>query len=198
MFTEMKRVKRRYVLRARGEQVAETRARIVEAIMELHGEIGPRNTTVSAIADRAGVERLTVYRHFKGEAEMVAACSGRYLELNPPPDPAAWTVERDPLRRAQRGLADLYAFFSRTAPMFAKIYLDVDEYPALKKIMDEFDAHLRHLADELASAWPRDKSTRKRQIILRHAAKFATWQSFEAEGLHDQEKNKFMIAWLLS
>ena len=194
----MKRVKRRYVLRARGDQVAETRARIVEAIMGLHGEVGPRNTTVSAIAERAGVERLTVYRHFKGEAEMFAACSARYLELNPPPDPTAWAVERDPMRRTQRGLADLYAFFSRTAPMFAKIYLDVDEYPSLKKIMDQFDAHLRHLADDLASAWPRDKSTQKRQTILRHAAKFATWQSFEAEGVDNQEKIKFMIAWLLS
>ena len=198
MFTEMKRVKRRYILRARGEKVAETRARIVDAIMGLHGEVGPRNTTVSAIADRAGVERLTVYRHFKGEAEMFAACSGRYLELNPPPDPTAWAVERDPMRRSQRGLADLYAFFSRTAPMFAKTYLDVDEYPSLKKIMDQFDAHLRHLADDLASAWPRDKSARKRQTILRHAAKFATWQSFEAEGIDNQEKIKFMIAWLLS
>src|SRR5436190_6692615 len=158
----MVRVKRRYVLHARGDNVAETRARIVQAIMALHQEVGPRKTTVSAIADRAKVERLTVYRHFKGEAEMFAACSGRYLELNPPPDPTAWAVERDPMRRAQRGLADLYAFFSRTAPMFAKIYLDVDEYPSLKKIMNQFDAHLRHLADDLASAWPRDKSIQKR------------------------------------
>lgn len=194
----MKRVKRRYVLKARGEQVAETRARIVEAIMRLHGEVGPRHTTVSAIADRAGVERLTVYRHFKGEEEMFAACSGRYLELNPPPNPAAWAVERDPIRRTERGLADLYAFFSRTAPMFAKIYLDLDEYPALKKIMDQFDAYLRHLADDLASAWPRDKSAQKRLTIFRHAAKFATWQSLEAEGVDNQEKIKLLIAWLLS
>jgi AcrR family transcriptional regulator len=166
--------------------------------MELHGEVGPRNTTVSAIADRAGVERLTVYRHFKGEAEMFTACSERYLELNPPPDPTAWAAEGDPMRRARRGLADLYAFFSRTAPMFAKIYLDVDEYPSLKKIMDQFDAQLRHLADELGSTWPRDQSAEKRQIILRHAARFATWQSFEAEGVDDQEKVNFIIAWLVS
>jgi AcrR family transcriptional regulator len=198
MFTKMKRAKRPYVQRVRGEQVAETRARIVAAIMELHGEVGPRNTTVSAIADRAGVERLTVYRHFKDEAEMFSACSRRYLELNPPPDRTAWAVERDPMRRTQRGLAELYAFFSRTAPMFAKVYRDVDEHPALKKIMDQFDAQLRHLADDLAAGWPRDKSTQKRQTILRHAARFATWQSFEAEGVDNQEKSNLMIAWLLS
>lgn len=164
--------------------------------MALHEEVGPRNTTVSAIAGRAGVERLTVYRHFKGEAEMFTACSARYLELNPPPDPAAWAGERDPLRRTQQGLADLYAFFNRTAPMFAKVYRDVDEYPSLREIMDQFDDHLRHLADQLASAWARDKWASKRQMTLRHAAKFATWQSFEADGIDNEQKIKLVIAWL--
>lgn len=164
--------------------------------MELHREIGPRNTTVSAIAGRAGVERLTVYRHFKGEAEMFAACSGRFLELNPPPDPSAWAGEPDPVKRTKRGLADLYAFFSRTEPMFRKVYLDVDEYPSLKEIMDQFDAHLRELADKLSAAWPGDKDTVRRRVILRHATRFTTWQSLEAEGLDNAEKCKLLLAWL--
>ena len=196
MFTEMKSGKRRYVQKARREQMAETRARIIEAIMRLHGEVGPRNTTVSAIATRAGVERLTVYRHFRDEAEMFAACSHRYLELNPPPDPSAWASETDPVRRTQRGLEDLYAFFTRTSPMFEKIYRDMDEYASLKKIMDQFDAFLRKLADELAAVGPRDKTAARRRVILRHAAKFATWCSLEAEGLDDQEKTALILNWL--
>lgn len=64
----MKKPKRRYVLQVRGERVAETRARIIEAVVQLHGEVGPRHTTVSAIAARAGVQRLTVYRHFQDDA----------------------------------------------------------------------------------------------------------------------------------
>ena len=192
----MKKVKRRYELRARGEQVAKTRARIVEAIMRLHGEVGPRNTTVSAIAARAGVERLTVYRHFKDESAMFAACSHRYLELNPPPNPSAWADEPDPARRTRRGLADLYAFFGRTAPMFEKIYRDVDEYVSLKRTMEQFDAHLQSLADGLAAAWPRGKAAARRKVILRHATRFATWQSFEAEGVDNGEKVELMIAWL--
>src|SRR6187549_2971348 len=154
MFTEMKKATRRYVFKARGEQMAETRARIVEAIMRLHEEVGPRNTTVSAIADRAGVERLTVYRHFKDEAAMFAACSHRYMELNPPPDPSAWAGQIDPARRTRRGLEDLYAYFGRTSSMFEKIYRDVSEFVSLKKIMDQFDAYLRNLADDLAATWP--------------------------------------------
>lgn len=192
----MKKVRRRYVLRARGEQVAETRARIVEAIMQLHGEVGPRHTTVSAIAARAGVERLTVYRHFRDEAAMFAACSHRYMELNPPPDPAAWAGEPDPARRTRRGLADLYAFFGRTSPMFEKTYRDVGEFVSLKKIMEQFDAHLRSLADGLAAAWPRGKAVPRRRVVLRHAVKFSTWQSLAAEGVENEEKIEVLLAWL--
>ena len=192
----MRSAKRRYVLRVRAEQLAETRARIVEAIMRLHQEVGPRSTTVSAIAARAGVERLTVYRHFKDEAAMFNACSHRYLELNPPPDPSAWATEPDPERRTRRALGDLYCFFSRTWPMFEKVYRDVGEYPSLKKIMDQFGAYLRSLADDLADAWPRGKGSARRQVILRHATRFATWQSFEADGVDDEQKIALVVEWL--
>jgi AcrR family transcriptional regulator len=192
----MKKVKRRYQLRARGEQVAKTRARIVEAIMRLHQAVGPRKTTVSAIAARAGVERLTVYRHFQDEAQMFAACSHRYMEINPPPDPAAWAGERDPARRARRGLAALYAFFGRTAPMFEKIYRDVGEFVSLKKIMEQFDGHLRSLADGLAAAWPHDKATARRRVTWRHAVKFVTWQSLETDGVDDEHKIELILRWL--
>jgi len=192
----MKKAKRRYIFRARAGHVAETRARIIVAMMELHQEVGPRNTTVSAIAARAGVERLTVYRHFKDEAAMFAACSHRYLEVNPPPDPAAWAGEPEPASRARRGLAELYAFFGRTSPMLEKVYRDVGEYASLKEIMDQFDAHLRNLADALAAAWPRDDATARRRVILRHAARFATWQSLQAEGVSDQQKSELILDWL--
>jgi len=192
----MKKRKRPYVQRARGEQVAETRARIVEAIMRLHEEIGPRNTTVSAIAERAGVERLTVYRHFKDEAEMFAACSHRYLELNPPPQSSDWSGELDSARRTRQGLETLYAFFGRTSPMFEKIYRDVSESAALGKVMSNFDCYLRGLADDLAAAWPHDQKTSQRRMVLRHAAKFATWQSFEAEGVPDADKAALITQWV--
>jgi AcrR family transcriptional regulator len=192
----MRRAKRRYTLRVRREHLAETRARIVEAIMRLHQEVGPRNTSVSAIAARAGVERLTVYRHFKDEAALFAACSHRYLELNPPPDPSGWAAESDPEQRTRRGLAALYSFFSRTWPMFEKVYRDVGEYPALKQILDQFDAYLRSLADDLADAWPRGKAAARRRVILHHATKFATWQSFEADGVDDQQKITLIVEWL--
>lgn len=176
--------------------MAETRARIVAAIIELHQEVGPSRTTVSAVAERAGVERLTVYRHFQDETSMLAACSHRYLELNPLPNPSAWAGESDPARRARRGLDELYAFFGRTASMFEKVYRDAGLSVPLAKIVTQLDAHFRNLADDLAAGWPRDKATPRRRVILRHATKFATWQSLEADGVNNEQKVALLLEWL--
>lgn len=196
MFTELKKAKRTYVLKARAERAAETRLRIVEAMVQLHQEVGPAKTTVSAIAERAGVERLTVYRHFRSETEMLDACSGLYFQRNPPPHPGLWTDETDPLARTSRGLQDIYAFFSRTAPMFDKVYRDVSDSEVVKKVMDTFDGHLRNLADDLASVWPPDPRRARRTAILRHAVKFQTWHSLEADDVANPEKVQMFLEWL--
>jgi AcrR family transcriptional regulator len=196
LFTEMKRTTRPYVLKARGDQMAETRARIVEAIMLLHQEVGPHQTTISAVAERAGVERLTVYRHFRDETEMLAACSHRYFELNPPPDPSGWGQESEPARRVRRGLTELYAYFRRTAPMFEKIYRDASVSEPVKNAVSQFDRYLNQLAGGLATAWPREKAGSRRHLILRHATKFATWRSLETDGVDDVQKVALMLEWL--
>src|SRR5438270_11413020 len=93
--TVMAHEKRRYEQRKRAEDVAVTRRRITEAAVELHGSVGPSRTTVSAVADRAGVQRHTVYRHFPTEAELFRACSAHFWELDPIPDPERWgTLEQ--------------------------------------------------------------------------------------------------------
>ena len=68
---------RRYTLKRRAELQAETRQRIVDAAVALHSSVGPAATTISAIAEHAGVERLTVYRHFPDELTLLRACSGK-------------------------------------------------------------------------------------------------------------------------
>src|SRR3954470_17114477 len=82
--------KRKYELRKRAEDVAATRRRITEAAVALHGGVGPARTTVSAVAKRAGVQRHTVYRHFPTDADLFAACSTHFAQVNPLPDPAGW------------------------------------------------------------------------------------------------------------
>jgi len=50
----MEPVTRKYELKRRAERQEQTRARIVEAAIALHSEVGPTRTTISAIAARAG------------------------------------------------------------------------------------------------------------------------------------------------
>src|SRR5215210_4031810 len=82
----------------------ETRLRITEAAVELHGTVGPARTTISAVAERAGVQRATLYRHFRDEAALFGACSSHWSAANPPPDPAAWAEIGDPVVRVRRAL----------------------------------------------------------------------------------------------
>lgn len=190
---KLKTKSRSYRMQARSEKVAETRARIVEATMALHGEVGPRHTTISSIAERAGVERLTVYRHFPDEAAVFAACSHRFTELNPPPDPANLESLTDPCAHTQEGLGHLYGYFSKTAYMLDKIYRDVPDYPSLAAIMEGFDGYLRAYADQMSALWPACDSGPA--IALRHAVRFSTWQSLDQEGINDHRKAGLMLRW---
>src|SRR4029079_10451309 len=107
---------RKYTKRRRAESEQETRLRITEAAVALHGSVGPARTTISAIGDKAGGQRATVYRHFPDEETLFAACSGHYAALNPPPDLTAWT-EKDPGERMRRALTEMYDWYGRTEPM---------------------------------------------------------------------------------
>src|SRR3954454_8539339 len=99
---------RRYQQRKRAESQAQTRRRIAEAALELHGTVGPARTTISAIAERAGVRRATVYRHFPDERTLFEACSGLFAAANPPPDPARWASIADPEERLRGGACAPY------------------------------------------------------------------------------------------
>src|SRR6185312_8925397 len=104
MFTDMatrksRKEPRKYQKKLRAEQQEETRQRIVEAMVALHREVGPARTTISAIAERAGVERLTVYRHFPDERSMFEACTSHYATVVPQPDPARWEGVEEPAER---------------------------------------------------------------------------------------------------
>ncbi len=109
MFTDM--ATRRYQQKRRAEQQAETRQRIVEAMVDLHREVGPARTTISAIAERAGVERLTVYRHFPDERSMFEACTSHYATQVPGPDPAAWAGIEEPAERLRAALLAFYDYY---------------------------------------------------------------------------------------
>src|SRR3954466_10946821 len=109
--------RRKYELKARAEAQEETRRRITEATVGLHLEVGPANTTISEIAKRAGVQRLTVYNNFPDEISLLGACSAHYGAQHPPPDPGAWLAIDDPEKRTRTALAALYGYYRETEEM---------------------------------------------------------------------------------
>src|SRR3954468_19952961 len=120
MTTEM----RKYEKKRRAELEAETRRRITETAVELHGTLGPARTSISAIAERAGVRRSTVYRHFPDEAALIGACSSHWAAENPVPDMTPWQSIEDPDRRLRTALDELYAYYRRTDQMMDNLHRD--------------------------------------------------------------------------
>ena len=183
---------RTYVKAARAESEAETRGRIVEALVALHEELGPARTTVKAVAERAGVQRLTVYRHFPDEFEMVAACSALWSERLPPPDLATITAA-DPRRRARAILLALYRYYRAGERMLTRILADAPHVEAVRRYLAPFGTYLETLANEMARGW-RGRSARRR-ATLRHAVQFATWQSLSAVTADDAEAVDLVMSW---
>src|SRR5437764_14629185 len=101
---------RSYQLKRRAERQDQTRQRIIEAAIELHQTIGPAATTVSEIAERAEVGRVTVYRHFPDEPSLARACTGQHFKRHPFPDPDRWRDVTHPVEPLRTGLGEAYAY----------------------------------------------------------------------------------------
>jgi AcrR family transcriptional regulator len=174
---------RRYTLKQRAESQAQTRRRIVEAIVALHREVGPARTTISAIAERAGVERLTVYRHFADEGEMFAACSAHFRAEVPGPDPAAWAALHDPAERLRGVLVAQYDYFRRGGDMLVHVARDAPELPALAAVLAPQRAAVARLRDDLVDRWGvRDDARARLAAAIGHALRLDTWRSLTRDG----------------
>lgn len=187
--------KRSYRLKRRAEQQDNTRQRIVEAAVQLHEDIGPRATTISAIARTAGVQRLTVYRHFPDEGAILEACSSHWLAMNPPPAPGPWRDSEDAGERFRTTVGDLYAYYSATERMWSRVYRDAADVDALRAPVDRFAAHLNAIEAELVDRFPADESKRV-SATIGHALAFQTWKDLDQRGLSDADKIRLVSGWL--
>jgi AcrR family transcriptional regulator len=188
--------KRKYEMKKRAELQRETRRRIVEATVELHRTRGPAHTTISEIAQRAGVNRLTVYNHFPDIADLLRACSRSWTERHPAPDPTPWAQIRDPQERLRTALTELYSFYARTEPMRANVLRDAETMPALAVLLEgTVVPYLGALRDLLAEGWQVRGEGRKRLLAaLKLAIDFHTWRSLErGSGLSREEAVELML-----
>lgn len=181
--------KRTYRMTRRAELEEETRRRITESAVALHEKVGPAQTSITAIAQLAGVRRSTVYRHFPDENVLFAACSSHWRALNPPPDPNAWAAVGDPATRTQTALRELYAFYGRTQRMYESLLRDETVVPAVRRRLRDFHGYLQAAGDVLmAGRGLRGDAARRTRAALGHAVAFPTWHSLTQEqGLPQDE-----------
>ncbi len=174
----MKLMARTYTLKRRAERQAQTRRRIVAASVDLHGSVGPAQTTMSMVAERAGVQRHTLYAHFPDERSLFLACSALALERDPPPDPDPWRGIDSRSERLRAGLTAIYAWYERNAELNACVLRDA-EFHALTKEIVELRLGPVMAAYRDVLGW---KLNAKQRAMLRLALSFFTWRTLVREG----------------
>jgi len=184
---------KRYELNQRAQAMADTRRRITRATVELHQTLGPARTSVSEIARRAGVDRVTVYRHFPDDAALFAACSSDFRARNPLPDIARWSKLADPRQRLRRALRDLYGYYEQTEPMLANVIRDAGHMPALRAAGAPRRQWLAQAEEQLAQGW--QGSARQMRHAIAIALDFHTWQTLTRQrGLSRNQAIRLMLA----
>ena len=166
-----------------------TRQKIIEATVELHQTVGMARTTISAIAEKAGVQRLTVYRHFPDERALFYACSGHWSAANPPPDPGSWSQIADPEERLRVALGEVYVYHRQTEPMMANVVRDAQVHPLTREVSEPYFQHWERMRYVLATGWGvGDERLAMLLGILGHALDFQTWRSLvRQQGLSDEQ-----------
>lgn len=175
---------RPYVMTNRAESVRSTRLRITQAAIRMHETIGPARTTISAIAQEAGVQRQTVYRHFEDESQVLAACSAHYWAGVSTPDVDAWAGIASWSDRLSTALADVYAFHATTEPMLTNVLRDAEISAPVRASLTTYGDFMETVVQGICADRPSLGDTRRG--LVAHAVDFRTWYSLaRRQGLED-------------
>ena len=168
---------RSYTLKRRADQQAQTRQRIVEAAIDLHGTVGPAQTSLSMVAEKAGVQRNTLYAHFPDERSLLLACSGTSLERDPPPDAQAWRGIADRTERLRTGLKAVYDWYGGNAQLLACVLRDAEHYAPVREVSE-----LRY--GPVIGGWHEvlgEGLSKPQQALLHLALSYHSWRALVLE-----------------
>jgi AcrR family transcriptional regulator len=186
---------RKYEMKRRAERMQQTRQRITEATVELHQSVGPARTTVSAIAQKAGVQRHTYYAHFPQTKDLYQACTAHYLERNPLPDPSRWEEISDPEERLRGALSEVYAYYQGNEAMLTNVLRDMPFDPVLQENNVLLFRHWEAMRDTIADAF--EASGEQHEGLLGAVAlalELQTWRTLVGQqGLDDDRAVELMV-----
>lgn len=189
--------KRRYRMSKRRGDIDKTRQRIIEAAVHLHGTAGPAQTTFSAVAERAGVQRSTLYRHFPDEASLFGACTTHWLAHHPWPRPQAWRAIADPGERLAQALADLYRYYEENQAMIGNSFRDFDVMP--ESVQELMRSQLDDMRQALLEGWPDAPGDPvSPSAAIAHALDFTSWRSLTAHGLSGRDAAALMARMIVA
>jgi AcrR family transcriptional regulator len=174
----------------------ETRDRITRAAFELHATVGPAQATISAIAERAGVQRHTVYRHFPDIVSLIRACTAHGMEVTGLPQPERWEAIGDGLVRLRLALEEMYAYYRANEQMIANILRDLPVMPELAAGSSDYQDHLGRIWGGVIAPWKRLRGRRgaRTRALVSTALEFGTWQALTRRGgLSDEEAAATMV-----
>ena len=171
---------RPYRMRKRSESIDGTRRRITEAAVRLHTSVGPSEASMSAVADRAGVTRLTLYRHFPSKDELFRACMTHWRALHPPPDPERWRTIPSFERRLRTAVGELYRWYAANGRDLYPIYRDAAYTPESNRLARRQTNERQ--ADAILADLDIGRSGQRRvRAVIGHVVGFWTWHSLEVD-----------------
>lgn len=188
--------RRKYQMRRRLEDIERTRDRITRAAFELHATVGPARTSISGVAERAGVQRHTVYRHFPTTVDLIRACTEHGLSVTGPPDPADWRAIEDQTKRLGVALGQLYAYFRANERMLGNIFRDMPIMPELVEGSAAFAERFGELYAALTEPLIDGQRSASIGAAVGHAMDFTTWRSLTAKGLTDEQARDVMVTFV--
>src|SRR5919199_3157902 len=186
---------RKYEMKRRAERMQETRRRIAEAAMELHKTVGPARTTVSAIAQKAGVQRHTYYAHFPELKDLYQACTAHHMERDPLPDPSRWTEISDPEERLRKALSEVYAYYAGNEALLTNVLRDAPLDPVLQEnnvfLLRHWEAMRDTIADGFEASGERHEAL---EAAIALALELQTWRTLvRQQGLDDGRAIELMV-----
>jgi AcrR family transcriptional regulator len=187
---------RKYEMKRRAERMKETRRRIAQAAMELHQTVGPARTTVSAIAEKAGVQRHTYYAHFPELKDLYKACTAHHMEQSPLPNPSRWAQISGPEERLRRALSEVYAYYGANEALLTNVLRDTPLDPVLQENNVFLFRHFEAMADTIADAFEARIGERREALVaaIALALDLQTWRTLvRGQGLDDDRAVELMV-----